>query len=276
MLKNKRILVTGGTGSIGRDLITDLLKQNPDKIYIMSRGEYFLTKCQFVDDPRIEHIFIAIENIEDYTFIASFDIIINLAAMKHVRYCEENKNLSEEINYHAVSRLLNAKRRDCLFIQMSTDKAYNPSCWYGHTKLKAEHICKLYKNAFFIRAGNYIGSSGSVLEIYKDLINKGIKKLPCHNERSTRFWMTKEDVANAVLYIIKNKTNVIMDDLPSFKIVDLIKALNCEPIILNIKDNINKTHEEMSNGINSGIRTMTVNEIKNKLRELNIDINSII
>lgn len=237
--KNKRILVTGGTGSIGSALVEELIKESPKQIRVFSRGESkqfdlenrlgthnFMINYLLGDIRDKDRLFFAMENI---------DIVFHAAALKHVKYCENNpfeamktnnigtQNAIETALYRGVSN----------FITISTDKAVNPCNVMGSTKLLAERLtinAERYKGDkptkfSCVRFGNVLYSYGSVLQIFKEQI-KEKKPLTITNKKMTRFIMT---IKQAVSLVLKASTMAVGGEIfilkmPAVNIVDLAKA----------------------------------------------------
>jgi len=237
--KNKRILVTGGTGSIGSAIVKKLLDYNPRQIRVYSRDEtkqFELehdlnagAKLRFlVGDIRDkERLNMAMENI---------DIVFHAAALKHVISCENNPFEAVKTNVQGTQNVI-----DCAFankvdkvIGISTDKATDPTNVMGCTKLLAEKIMLasyfykgMHKTKFcFVRFGNVLGSRGSVVPLFLKQIHNG-GPVTVTDRNMTRFFMTIQDAVSLVL-----KATALMQDreifilkMPVVKIIDLAKAL---------------------------------------------------
>ena len=239
-LKNKTIMITGGTGSFGQMCTEFLLKQNIKKLIIFSRDElkqfemsikFNNSKLRFfLGDVRDRH------RLELAT--KQVDIIIHAAALKQVPAAEYNPMESIKTNIYGAENVISASIENNVkkVIALSTDKAANPANLYGATKLCSD---KLFINAnnlsgdadtkfSVVRYGNVVGSRGSVLPYFKSLIQKNIKSLPVTDERMTRFWITLNYGVRFVLNSIDMMRGgeLFIPKSPSIKIVDLVKALD--------------------------------------------------
>jgi len=226
MFKDKEIFITGGTGSWGQELVKQLMgkcksitvmARNEANIVAMSR-KYPDVKCIVGDVRDFEVLNNHLKNI---------DVLFHLAAVKHVPICEEqpeeaiNTNIMGALNIIKTSKLNNIT--DVILI--STDKAVEPINTYGISKAMAE---KLFLNAGFkvIRAGNVIGSSGSVIPLFKNQIEKG-EKATLTSMEMTRFFMTLKQAINLVIkaYSICAPSEVVVVGMPSFSLIQLLKVL---------------------------------------------------
>ena len=239
-LKNKTIMITGGTGSFGQMCTKFLLKQNIKKLIIFSRDElkqfemsnkFNNSKLRFfLGDVRDRH------RLELAT--KQVDILIHAAALKQVPAAEYNPMESIKTNIYGAENVISASIENNVkkIIALSTDKAANPANLYGATKLCSD---KLFVNAnnlsgssdikfAVVRYGNVVGSRGSVLPYFKSLIQKNVKSLPVTDKRMTRFWITLDRSVKFVLDSINimRGGELFVPKAPSIKIVDLVKALD--------------------------------------------------
>ena len=239
-LKNKTIMITGGTGSFGQGCVKFLLKHNPKKIIIYSRDELkqFEMSNKF-SSPKLRFL---IGDVRDRHRLElatkKVDIIIHAAALKQVPAAEYNPMESIKTNIYGAENVISASIQNKVrkVIALSTDKAANPANLYGATKLCSD---KLFVNAnnlsesggtkfSVVRYGNVEGSRGSVLPYFKSLIQKNAKSLPVTDERMTRFWINLD---YGVKFVLDSIDLMIGGELfvpksPSIKIVDLVKALD--------------------------------------------------
>ncbi len=209
--KDKKILVTGGTGSIGSVIIEELLKYQPRQIRVFSRDE---TK-QFELSHRLGQgapVTYLIGDIRDKDRLnlamEGIDIVFHAAALKHVLACEQNPFEAVKTNVNGTQNVI-----DCAFanqvdkvVSISTDKATNPTNIMGCTKLLAE---KLLLTTFFykgkkktkfccVRFGNVLGARGSVIPLFASQIKKG-KQVTVTDPDMTRFVMSIPQAVNLVL-----------------------------------------------------------------------------
>ncbi len=258
----KNILITGGTGSFGKNFIKKILKKDLfKKIIVFSRDEFKQTKMaqELKNDKRLRFFLGDVRDKERLTIATKdTDIIIHAAALKHVPIAEYNPyefvktNIIGSENIAKVALLNKVKKT----ILLSTDKAANPANLYGATKLCAEKIfisSNYYSNSndcsfSVVRYGNVINSRGSVLPHFKQLIDQGSKYLPVTDKRMTRFFITFDRAIDFVLYVIKNSIGgeIFVPKLPSLKIFDLAKSLVSEQRIkiIGVRPG-EKLHEKM-------------------------------
>jgi UDP-N-acetylglucosamine 4,6-dehydratase len=268
------ILITGGTGSVGQILTAHYY--NKHKITIFSRNEYrsWLMKQKF---PLCKYVLGDVQDKD--TLLRAFenqDCVIHLAALKHVSFCELNPLEAIKTNVLGTQNVIDALKyfNTTFAVFMSTDKAEAPINCYGSTKLLAEHLWSQQTNYPIIRAGNLINSTGSVLEIYKRLLSEGKRELPCTSDKSVRYWMSPTDLNNLFDSVIDNLKGVYVPALRKFRIIDLIEALNCTPIITSLTLG-EKTEETLYTdnttviGDKSIVDTfMSIEDIQTSLKEL--------
>ncbi len=241
-LKNKSILVTGGTGSFGERCIGFLFKKyKPKKIVVFSRDElkqYELSKKYGETEYPIRYF---IGDIRDksrlYRACSNIDFIVHAAAMKRVTAAEYNPNECIETNVIGAQNLIDAAIDNNVkkVIALSTDKAANPVNLYGATKLCSDKLFVSANNLVgekhtrfsVVRYGNVISSRGSVIPFFKELIKNGVKKLPVTDKNMTRFVITLEQGVNFVIQELLNFAGgeIFVPKLPSIKITDLVEAM---------------------------------------------------
>ncbi|WP_107840209.1 UDP-N-acetylglucosamine 4,6-dehydratase (inverting) [Metasolibacillus meyeri] len=257
-LKNKTVLVTGGTGSFGKKFTKKALELGVKKIIIFSRDELkqYEMKQEF-DDNRLRFF---IGDVRDQERLhRAFDgvnIVIHAAAMKHVDACEYNPFEAVKTNIHGAQNIIEAAI-DCgveKVIALSTDKACAPVNLYGATKLASDKLF-VAANAYVgekkthfavVRYGNVVGSRGSVVPFFKKIKETGV--LPVTDERMTRFWITLEQGVQFVLDNLERMHGgeIFVPKIPSMKVTDLAKAIapECEIEIVGIRPG-EKLHEAM-------------------------------
>ena len=238
-LKNKILLVTGGTGSFGSTIIKSLLKNNLKEIRIFSRDEkkqedmrllYSNSKIKFyIGDVRtFESINQAMKGV-DYVFHA--------AALKQVPSCEFFPMEAVRTNILGAENVLNAAIENKVkkVVVLSTDKAVYPINAMGISKAMMERLtiakANLYGNNKTIlcatRYGNVMGSRGSVMPLFIDLIKKG-KPLTVTDPQMTRFMMSLEDSVNLVLYAFKHakQGEIFVQKAPAATVADIASVMN--------------------------------------------------
>lgn len=257
-LRNKTILVTGGTGSFGKKFIKRVLDYDVKKVIVLSRDELKQYEmAQVFTDPRLR-FFIGDVRDKDrlYRAFDGVDIVIHAAALKHVGACEYNPFEAIKTNIHGAQNVIEAAidRGVERVIALSTDKACSPVNLYGATKLASDKLFVAgnsyvgYKKTRFsvVRYGNVVGSRGSVVPFFKQI--KGTGTLPITDDRMTRFWITLEQ---GVQFVIDNLERmhggeIFVPKIPSMKVVDLAKAIapECKIEIIGIRPG-EKLHEAM-------------------------------
>jgi len=237
--KGKKILVTGGTGSVGTGIVKQLLKYKPNNIRILSNDEnsIFEMRRKFPNQSNLTFMVGDIRDIDRIKLaIRDIDIVFHAAAMKHIDICEQNPFDAVKTNVIGTSNVIEASLLENVskFIFISTDKATSPSSTLGASKLLAERITQdagsyrgLGKTKFaIVRFGNVIGSRGSVFQIFRDQLKNG-KPLFITNPKMTRFIMSISDSASLILKV----TNIVKDGeifilkMPSVNIFNLGKTM---------------------------------------------------
>jgi FlaA1/EpsC-like NDP-sugar epimerase len=244
MFEGKTVLITGGTGSFGRWILKDILKKAVKEIRIFSRDEEKqLDVKREANDSRIKFF---IGDVRDYDRVVQacggVEILYHAAAQKIIDSCEENPTEAFKTN---VLGTWNVKRASvaceverCVLI--STDKAVKPVNLYGMTKGMAEKIWIRNEDAesktrfAVVRYGNVIGSRGSVIPYFRQLI-KEKKPLPITHRDMTRFLITLRQATDLVFHATKysNGGEIYVPNLPACRIVDLAKAMAGEKYPLN-------------------------------------------
>ena len=239
-LNNKVILITGGTGSFGKKMLSFLYQiKKIKKIIIFSRDELKQFELQKKFNSKKIRYFIG--DIRDfdrvYKALNDVNIVINAAALKQVPAAEYNPDEVIKTNILGVNNIVEAgiMRKVEKIINLSTDKACAPINLYGATKLVAD---KLITAANFnkgnsktilssVRYGNVINSRGSVIPIFKEMI-KNNKSITLTDKNTTRFFLTLDDGVNFVVQSIEimKGGEIFIPKLKSIKIFDLIKVLN--------------------------------------------------
>ncbi|MGG2109421.1 UDP-N-acetylglucosamine 4,6-dehydratase (inverting) [Lysinibacillus pakistanensis] len=258
VLKNKTVLVTGGTGSFGKKFILKALTLGVKKIIVFSRDELkqYEMKQEF-NDKRLRFFIGDVRDQERlHRAFDGIDIVIHAAAMKHVDACEYNPFEAVKTNIHGAQNIIEAAI-DCgveKVIALSTDKACAPVNLYGATKLASDKLF-VAANAYVgdkktsfavVRYGNVVGSRGSVVPFFKKMKSKGV--LPVTDERMTRFWITLEQGVQFVLDNLERMHGgeIFVPKIPSMRVVDLAKAIapECDIEIVGIRPG-EKLHEAM-------------------------------
>ena len=205
--QGKEILVTGGCGSIGSEIVRQLLKYKPKRIKILDNNEsgHFNLR-QKIPSSITRHL---VGDIRDRDRIKKamkgVDIVFHAAALKHVPICEYNPFEAVSTNVIGTQNMVDMAREEGVdkFLAISTDKAVNPINTMGATKLLSEKLVTItygeYKTKFScVRFGNVLNSNGSVIPIFRDQIAKG-GPVSITSEDMTRFFMSIDEAVNLVL-----------------------------------------------------------------------------
>ena len=247
IFSNKRILVSGGSGSIGSAIINMLLKKNCKVIRVLSNDEngiYELSEKLNENNKKLSikmlhaNIRYLIGDIRDLErcilATRNVDIVIHAAAMKHVHICEYNKNETFKTNVLGTKNLIKASLKNKVkkFLLISTDKAVDPTTVMGKSKLEAEKEVissnKQHKTKFaVIRFGNIILSRGSVIFKFMKQIKSG-KILTVTSSNVSRFFLTIKTAVLGIFECIKLMDGgeiFVIKKMSAFKILDLAKAM---------------------------------------------------
>jgi len=262
MKLSKSILITGGTGSLGRALISSLLTKysNIEKIVIFSRDEQKqYDMSQEFPPTEYPQLTFFIGDVRDSgrlnMALKDVNFVIHAAAMKYVPIAESNPMECIKTNILGAENIINAclKNKVERVVSLSTDKAAAPISLYGATKLASDKLFIAANNEknspifFVVRYGNVMGSNGSVIPFFlKTKKEKGI--LPITNSEMTRFNITFQDGIDMIFYALENSWGgeIFVPKIPSFKITDLAEAVgpNCEKKLVGIRPG-EKIHEDM-------------------------------
>ena len=242
-LKNKSILVTGGTGSFGQLFVSHIMKNYKQikKIIVFSRDELkqFEMSEKFSEKkfPKIRYFLGDLRDKDRiYRAIDDIDIVIHAAALKQVPKAEYDPFEYIKTNVVGAQNLIEAclDKKVSNVISLSTDKAASPINLYGATKLCAEKLFIAANNIkgnrkikfSVVRYGNVVGSRGSVIPYFLSKKKEGI--LPITNPNMTRFNMKLEEAVSMVIWSIENNRGgeIFVPKLPSYKILDLAKSID--------------------------------------------------
>lgn len=263
MLNNKSILITGGTGSLGKELTKTILEKWPDvkRLVIFSRDEQkqFQMEQEF-PTSKYKAIRYFIGDVRDLDRLkrafTGIDYVIHAAAMKHVHIAEYNPDECVKTNIGGAENVIKA----CLetgvtkVVALSTDKACAPINLYGATKLTSDKLFIAANNIkgsrdlkfSVVRYGNVMGSNGSVIPFFLNKKKEGV--LPITDPNMTRFNISLKGGVDMVLHALDSAWGgeLFVPKIPSYKIMDVAKAIgpNCEHRINGIRPG-EKIHEEM-------------------------------
>jgi len=267
MFDGKKILVTGGTGSFGKQFVATLLKRySPTKIVIFSRDELKQFEmahddffCQYQSEGKdILRFFIGdvrdLQRLEKA--MEGIDIVVHAAALKQVPATEYNPFEAVKTNIIGAQNVIDAAIGAGVkkVIALSTDKAAAPVNLYGATKLTSDKLFVAANNYrgwhdikfSVVRYGNVLGSRGSVVPFFLKQRSKGT--LPVTDDRMTRFSITLQEGVNFVIDSLERMWGgeVFIPKIPSYRIIDVAKAVapECETTVVGIRPG-EKLHEEM-------------------------------
>ncbi len=237
--KNKRILVTGGTGSIGSTIVKHLLKFDPLQVRVLSRDEtkqYNLLR-ELNNDPRLSLLIGDVRDRERVNLaMESVDIVFHAAAMKHVLACEHDPFEAVKTNVLGIQNVIDTAMSNGVdkVIGISTDKATDPVSVMGCTKLLAERIMlasyhykgKKRTKCCFVRFGNVLATRGSVLPLFYQQIKNG-GPVTVTDDRMIRFFMSVEEAVGLVFQAtaMMNDREIFILKMPVMRIHDLAQAM---------------------------------------------------
>ncbi|MBW5447393.1 SDR family NAD(P)-dependent oxidoreductase [Cohnella sp. CFH 77786] len=236
MFEGRRILVTGGTGSWGYELVRQLLPQMPAEVVVYSRNESAqVAMSRVFEDPRLTY---CIGDVRDREAMMKacegIDIVFHLAALKHVPVCEEQPYEALKTNVIGTQNVIEAAIENKVkrVINISTDKAANPSNFYGMTKAIGEKLV-VYANLLrsetkfvCVRGGNVLGTNGSVIHLFLNQIRDG-KPVRITDRNMTRFFMTQQDAVRLLFQATAQSVGgeIFVMTMPTCRIVDLAEVL---------------------------------------------------
>ena len=240
MFKGKKILITGGTGSLGQSLTKRLLETDADTIRIFSRNESKQVEMESkFDDGRLRFLIGDIRDKERLvTAFEDIDIVFHTAALKHVPVIEYNPFEAIKTNVFGSQNVIDASLSQDVekVICIGTDKAVSPLNTYGATKLLMEKLFvsagdtgneERHKTSFLaLRYGNVVGSSGSVIPKFIKMINEG-KKITITDSEMTRFSITMDQALDFIIDCTLNgkSSEIYVPKLKSYSIMDVKDAL---------------------------------------------------
>jgi UDP-N-acetylglucosamine 4,6-dehydratase len=263
MLNNKSVLITGGTGSLGKQLTRTIFKKWPDvkRLVIYSRDEQkqFVMAQEFPENEyKAIRYFIGDVRDKDRLTRAfeGVDVVIHAAAMKHVHIAEYNPTEAVKTNIDGAQNVIEACFQTNVkdVVALSTDKACAPINLYGATKLASDKLFIAANNIkgsrdlrfSVVRYGNVMGSNGSVIPFFLKKKKEGV--LPITDKNMTRFNISLDGGVDMVLHALEHSMGgeIFIPKIPSYRITDVATAIdaNCEQKEVGIRPG-EKLHEEM-------------------------------
>lgn len=260
-LENQTVLITGGTGSFGKQFVEIILREcRPRKVIVFSRDELKQFEMQQNPKYRDDRLRFFLGDVRDVDRLqrafAGVDVVIHAAALKQVPAAEYNPFEAVKTNINGAQNVINAAidqgvRR---VVALSTDKAANPVNLYGATKLCSDKLF-IAGNAYtgggatrfsVVRYGNVLGSRGSVLPLFLQQRQTGVITLT--DPRMTRFWITLEQAVRFVLRALETMQGgeLYVPKIPSMSMGEMAAAIapDCEHRIIGIRPG-EKMHEVM-------------------------------
>ncbi len=240
MFNDRSILVTGGTGSFGRNFIATLLSRyKPRRVIVYSRDE--LKQYEMQQELPNSQMRFFIGDVRDrerlHQATRDVDFIVHAAALKQVPAAEYNPGECIKTNVNGAENVIAAAISNGVkkVVALSTDKAASPINLYGATKLLSDKLFIAANNTVgkqdtrfaVVRYGNVAGSRGSVMPLFRKLINEGAKELPITDPRMTRFWITLQEGVDFVVKAFERMYGgeLFVPKIPSALITDLAKAM---------------------------------------------------
>lgn len=261
MFNDKAILITGGTGSFGKQYVKTILERyRPKRVIIYSRDELKQFEMeQSFNDPCMRYFIGDVRDRErTEQAMNGVDYVIHAAALKQVPAAEYNPMECIKTNVHGAENVIQAALANNVdkVIALSTDKAANPINLYGASKLASDKLFVAANNITggkrtrfaVVRYGNVVGSRGSVVPFFRKLIAEGSDHLPITDTQMTRFWITLQQ---GVDFVLKNFERmyggeIFVPKIPSVRIVDLAAAMapDLKQTVIGIRPG-EKLHEIM-------------------------------
>jgi UDP-N-acetylglucosamine 4,6-dehydratase len=240
MFDGKSVLITGGTGSFGRQFVKTLTADyKPRRVIVYSRDE--LKQYEMEQEFRGSQMRYFIGDVRDAgrlrQAMRDVDYVVHAAALKQVPAAEYNPMECIKTNVHGAENVIDAAIACEVerVIALSTDKAANPINLYGATKLASDKLFTAANNITgghrtrfaVVRYGNVVGSRGSVVPLFRKLLAQGVDSLPITDQRMTRFWITLVQGVNFVVQSFSRMRGgeIFVPKIPSVRVVDLAEAM---------------------------------------------------
>ncbi|HIK04484.1 MAG TPA: UDP-N-acetylglucosamine 4,6-dehydratase (inverting) [Trichormus sp. M33_DOE_039] len=240
MFNDKAILLTGGTGSFGKQFVKTILNRyQPKRVIVYSRDELKQYEMAQEFNSSVMRYFIGDVRDRDRLHLAMRDVdyVVHAAALKQIPAAEYNPMECIKTNIHGANNVIDVALEQGIekVIALSTDKAVNPINLYGATKLAADklfvaanNIVGTMKTRFsVVRYGNVVGSRGSVVPFFQKLIQEKAPEIPVTDPRMTRFWITLQQAVDLVFdsFARMQGGEIFIPKIPSMRITDLAETL---------------------------------------------------
>jgi UDP-N-acetylglucosamine 4,6-dehydratase len=237
-LKDKTVMITGGTGSFGQSFVKKILEEKEvESVIVFSRDELKQFEMQAnLDNQKVRFV---LGDVRDYKRLlevsTDVDVIIHAAAMKQITAAELNPIEAIKTNVLGAENIVRVAIENGIssVIALSTDKASNPANLYGATKLCSDKLIIAGNNLTrdklpifsVVRYGNILGSRGSVIPLFLQQAKTGT--ITITNEKMTRFWLSLDDGVDFVLNSIKSMQGgeIFIPKIPSFRVIDAAKVV---------------------------------------------------
>jgi len=238
LFDGKKVLITGGTGSLGRSLTKKILETDVDTIRIFSRDELKQIKMEAqMNDERLRFLIGDVRDKDRLSLaIEDVDIVIHAAALKHVPVAEYNPFEAVKTNVYGAQNLIEVCLQNNVksVLAIGTDKAVSPFNTYGATKFLMERLFVSAKNYkakhptrfLCVRYGNVLGSRGSIVPLFINQIKTG-KKITVTDPMMTRFNITMNQALELILRTLKNGQggDVFVPKLKAYRVGDMKDAI---------------------------------------------------
>lgn len=240
--EGKDILITGGCGSIGSEIVSQLLEYNPKRVRVFDHNEsglfHLQQRLEFEKKEKANVVRYLVGDIRNKDRLTKafkdVDIVFHAAALKHVPLCEYNPSEAVATNVMGTENLIDIARLENVekFVSISTDKAVNPINTMGATKLLSEKLTITaplgdYKTIFgCVRFGNVLNSDGSVIPIFRRQIESG-SPVTITSKDMTRFFMSMSEAVNLLLSAAKilSGREIFILKMDSVRIIDLAEVM---------------------------------------------------
>lgn len=280
------ILVSGGTGSFGTAFVKYMLHQGAaNRIVVYSRGEYrqFQMSQELVNIDRKQVLRFMIGDVRDEKRLCramhGIDVVVHAAALKRIEVGFYNPQEMKKTNVDGAVNIIEAAQDAGVkkVVALSSDKAFEPVSPYGTSKALAESLFLAANNTtgwggprFAVcRYGNVWNSTGSVVPVWRNMIESGKTSVPVTNPDCTRFFMRMQQAIDLVLDTIQTMQGgeMAIPTLPAYRLGDLATAMGVQTHVIGLPK-YEKLHESMKSGLSSDLaRRMTVEELQKELQD---------